>query len=100
MEEFGFPRDNHKYTLDDPVTARDRYYANVFEQVVSAFQSEGVLAGCNFWAWGGLGRPSHEFWKPWDDYVGDPAQEEQGLNSVFDTDSTIGVIKQFASQIK
>lgn len=100
MEEFGFPRDNHKYTLDDPVTARDRYYANVFEQVVSAFQSEGVLAGCNFWAWGGLGRPSHEFWNPWDDYVGDPAQEEQGLNSVFDTDSTIGVIKQFASQIK
>lgn len=100
MEEFGFPRDNHKYTLDDPVTARDRYYANVFEQVVAASQSEGVLAGCNFWAWGGLGRPSHEFWKPWDDYVGDPAQEEQGLNSVFDTDSTIGVIKQFASQIK
>lgn len=100
IEEFGFPRDNHKYTLDDPVTARDRYYRNIFEQVVQASKENGLVAGCNFWAWGGVGRPAHEFWKPWDDYVGDPSQEEQGLNSVFDTDSTIGVIKEYASQIK
>jgi len=100
MEEFGFPRDNHKYTLDDPVTARDKYYANVFSQIVEAYKNKGALAGCNFWAWGGFGRPAHEFWQPWDDYVGDPSQEEQGLNSVFDTDSTIRVIKEYAERLK
>ena len=99
MEEFGFPRDNHKYTLDDTTNARDKYYANVFNQVVDASKNNGFLAGCNFWAWGGFGRPSHEFWQPWDDYVGDPSQEEQGLNSVFDTDSTIKVIKEYSDQI-
>ncbi|MDL2221754.1 beta-galactosidase [Parabacteroides sp. OttesenSCG-928-N08] len=100
IEEFGFPRDNHKYTLDDPVTARDRYYTNIFAHVVEASRNGGAIAGCNFWAWGGVGRPAHEFWKPWDDYVGDPAQEEQGLNSVFDTDSTIEVIRAYANQLK
>lgn len=100
MEEFGFPRDNHKYTLDDPTTARDKYYENVFTQVVDASKNNGVLAGCNFWSWGGFGRPVHEFWQPWDDYVGDPSQEEQGLNSVFDTDSTIKIIKEYADQLK
>lgn len=100
IEEFGLPRDNHKYTLDDPVTARDKYYQNIFSKIVSASKTNEALAGCNFWAWGGLGRPTHEFWKPWDDYVGDPAQEEQGLNSVFDTDSTIGIIKKYADMLK
>lgn len=100
IEEFGFPRDNHKYTLDDPVTARDKYYTNIFTQVVASAKEKGNLAGCNFWAWGGFGRPVHEFWKPWDDYVGDPSQEEQGLNSVFDTDSTIKVISTYADQLK
>lgn len=100
IEEFGFPRDNHKYTLDDPVTARDKYYTNIFTQVVASAKEKGNLAGCNFWAWGGFGRPVHEFWKPWDDYVGDPSQEEQGLNSVFNTDSTIKVISTYADQLK
>lgn len=100
IEEFGFPRDNHKYTLDDPVSARDKYYENIFTQVVVSSQDENLLAGCNFWAWGGLGRPIHEFWEPWDDYLGDPAQEEQGLNSVFDADSTVNLIADFAKQLK
>lgn len=99
IEEFGFPRDNHKYTLDDPVTVRDMYYANIFSQVVKSSEENDMLAGCNFWTWGGFGRPTHEFWKPWDDYVGDPSQEEQGLNSVFDTDSTIKLIKEYAAEI-
>lgn len=98
MEEFGFPRDNHKYTLDDPTTARDKYYASVFAEVVNASKKQDVLAGCNFWAWGGFGRPAHEFWQPGDDYVGDPSQEEQGLNSVFDTDATIRIIKMYSGQ--
>ncbi|MDR0834154.1 MAG: cellulase family glycosylhydrolase [Candidatus Symbiothrix sp.] len=99
IEEFGYPRDNHNYTLDDPTTARDKFYSNIFQQVVQSAQENGQLAGCNFWTWGGFGRPTHEFWQPWDDYVGDPSQEEQGLNSVFDTDATIKRIKQYNKQI-
>ncbi|MDL2306166.1 beta-mannosidase, partial [Bacteroides sp. OttesenSCG-928-D19] len=98
IEEFGFPRDNHLYTLDDPVTARDKFYANIFKNIVESAQSDGILAGCNFWAWGGLGRPTHLFWQPWDDYVGDPSQEEQGLNAVFDTDSTVEVVREYVKQ--
>jgi mannan endo-1,4-beta-mannosidase len=100
VEEFGFPRDHHLYSLDDPTTARDKYYGNIFQQVVASSGNKGFLAGCNFWAWGGFGRPAHLYWQPWDDYVGDPSQEEQGLNSVFDTDSTIELIKNFTSKLK
>jgi mannan endo-1,4-beta-mannosidase len=32
------------------------------------------------------------FWKAGDDYMGDPPMEEQGLNTVFDGDSTWKVI--------
>lgn len=100
MEEFGFPRDNHLYTLDAPTSLRDAYYKAVFEKILKASKEKDVLAGCNFWAWGGFGRPQHEFWQKGDDYVGDPAQEEQGLNAVFDTDSTISLIKKYNSLLR
>jgi len=32
--------------------------------------------------------------------MGDPAQEEQGLNSVFDTDSTVQVIKNYTISMR
>ena len=101
IEEFGMPRDGRKYQLDVPTECRDRYMENVFEQVVLSSRNQGVLAGCNFWAWGGLGRPhsEHIYWQPGDTYLGDPAQEEQGLNSVFDTDSTIQLILKYTNQI-
>lgn len=92
IEEFGFPRDHHLYSPDDPTTARDQYYEYIFRQVISSAEAQGFLSGCNFWAWGGSARPVHTYWQPWDDYVGDPAQEEQGLNAVFDTDATVGLI--------
>lgn len=100
IEEFGFPRDNHEYNLSDPVSARDSYYSFVFELIVESYKNKGNLSGCNFWSWGGFGRPSHLYWKPWDDYLGDPSQEEQGLNSVFDTDSTIKIIKEYSEKLK
>lgn len=100
MEEFGFPRDNHGYNTEDATTARDSYYGYVFGQIWDAMQRSDVLVGCNFWSWGGFGRPKHEFWQPGDDYVGDPSQEEQGLNSVFVTDSTIGVVQDYAGRIR
>jgi mannan endo-1,4-beta-mannosidase len=49
----------------------------------------------DFWGCGGLAKPQHEQWMPGDDYTNDPAQEAQGLNSVFASDSTtLGVIKK------
>lgn len=106
LEEFGYPRDNFEIAPASPTSARDRYYGYVFRQVSDP--SVG-LSGCNFWAWGGSAhvrqpRPDEPqtqqgFWLPWDDYTGDPAQEEQGLYSVFSTDTTtLRIIRQATRQ--
>jgi mannan endo-1,4-beta-mannosidase len=100
IEEFGYPRDDHQYDIDDPTTARDKYYKNIFTQVLESAKDTSIVAGCNFWAWGGFGRATHEFWQVGDDYLGDPAQEEQGLNSVFNEGSTVKIIKNFTFAIK
>jgi len=101
VEEFGFPRDNHQYNLQDPTTYRDQYYEFIFKQIVKAAKEKDVFAGSNFWAWGGEARPAADniFWKKGDDYMGDPGQEEQGLNSVFDTDTTIDLIRTYNEKI-
>ena len=92
LEEFGYPRDDMKTAKGTPVTGRDRYYNHVFSTVTSG---EGALSGVNFWGWGGLAEPTHTTWRPGDDYTGDPAQEAQGLNSVFASDSTtIAIIRK------
>jgi mannan endo-1,4-beta-mannosidase len=96
MEEFGFPRDNHRYTPDDPTTARDAYYAAVFDQIAQAANKNDVLAGCNFWSWAGYARPRNLFWQPGDDFMGDPAQEEQGLNAVYNIDPTVLLVKKYS----
>ena len=86
-EEFGFPRDGFKADISAPTRARDAYYKFVFSQV------GGNLDGANFWGWSGFAVPSHEQWESGDPYTGDPAQEAQGLNGVYVTDSTVGIIK-------
>ena len=95
LEEFGFPRDGFSFSKEAPTTARDEYYSYVFDLIRQDRESGGLFAGCNFWAWGGFAgqNPDHVFWEKGDDYTGDPAQEQQGLNSVFATDSTIEIIK-------
>ncbi len=95
LEEFGFPRDGFGFSKEAPTTARDEYYRYVFDLIRQDRESGGLFAGCNFWAWGGFAgqNPDHVFWEKGDDYTGDPAQEQQGLNSVFATDSTIEIIK-------
>lgn len=95
LEEFGFPRDGFSFSKEAPTTARDEYYRYVFDLIRQDRESGGLFAGCNFWAWGGFAgqNPGHVFWEKGDDYTGDPAQEQQGLNSVFATDSTIEIIK-------
>ena len=85
-EEFGFPRDGFRADMTASTRARDAYYKFVFSQV------GGNLDGANFWGWSGFAVPSHEQWESGDPYTGDPAQEAQGLNGVYVTDSTVGII--------
>lgn len=94
LEEFGYPRDNMAIAIGSPVTARDAYYDHVFSEVADG----GKLAGVNFWGWGGFAKPVHATWQSGDDYTGDPAQEAQGLNSVFVSDTTtIAIINKMVS---
>ena len=86
-EEFGFPRDGFHSAMDASTSVRDRYYSYVFSQVGSC------LDGVNFWGWSGYAVPPHEQWVSGDPYTGDPAQEAQGLNGVYVTDSTVKVIE-------
>lgn len=96
LEEFGYPRDGYRIERDVTTQGRDIYYAYVFN-----LMDEGKLQGCLFWAWGGYAQPKHVRWQRWDDYVGDPSQEEQGLNAVFASDTTtLQVIRQAAERIK
>lgn len=103
LEEFGYPRDGFQFSKSSSVKARDAYYKYIFDLVLENATSHTLFAGCNFWGWGGFANPSteHEYWKPGDDYTGDPAQEQQGLNSVFASDeSTVNLIKQANTKIK
>lgn len=102
LEEFGFPRDGFQFSKEAPTTARDEYYRYVFDLIRQDRERGGLFAGCNFWAWGGFANhtPGHVYWERGDDYMGDPAQEEQGLNSVFATDSTIEIIKEETQKLK
>ncbi|MDR0763549.1 MAG: beta-mannosidase [Bacteroidales bacterium] len=91
LGEFGYPRDSIQFSKTASVTARDEYYKYVFGLV-----AKRELAGCNIWGWGGYAElpQDHIFWQRGDDYVADPAQEEQGLNSVFvDDTSTVNILK-------
>ncbi len=99
IEEFGLPRDGQVFTLAAGTTLRDEYYAALFGMM----QAHPVIAGYNFWAFGGQARPvpGQVFWKAGDAYLGDPGGEEQGLNSVFDSDkSTWAVIGKYLKTIR
>ena len=65
------------------------------------FSQVGVrLDGANFWGWSGYANPAHTQWEPGDDYSGDPAQEAQGLNGVYITDTTVDIIREAVSNLK
>ena len=103
LEEFGFPRDGFQFKQGTPTTARDEYYRHVFGRIVKSAEEGGLFAGLNFWGWGGLASQSETnlYWQQGDDYCGDPAQEQQGLNSVYASDaSTIAVIAEATKNIE
>lgn len=102
IEEFGYPRDNFQFDTGTPVNDRNEYYSYVFNLVKENYLKKGILAGANFWAWGGFAKQNkdHVFWEKGDDYMGDPAQEEQGLYSVFHSDNTVGIISKFNKEMQ
>ncbi|MGY3051871.1 mannan endo-1,4-beta-mannosidase [Pedobacter sp. UYEF25] len=98
LEEFGLPRNKGSFDPKSSTSYRDKFYEKVFEIV----GQNKIIAGTNLWAFGGLARPisGQIFWKHGDDYMGDPGGEEQGLNSVFTSDSsTWKIIKLHAKKI-
>lgn len=102
LEEFGMPRDGHSYDLNATTVNRDEYFKNAFEQILAHAKLGEVLAGCNFWAFGGSAQPASDgpFWKKGADLTGDPPQEEQGLNSVFENDTTVELVREYVKQIR
>jgi mannan endo-1,4-beta-mannosidase len=103
LEEYGISRDTNNHAAGTPVTIRDKYYTEIFNIVNDEIKSgNSAMAGVNFWAWGGEGRPRvpKGMWKKGDEFVGDPPHEAQGWYSVWDTDSsTIAIIKKYAGLI-
>lgn len=101
IEEFGFPRQNNISGVDIPTDSRDIYYRHIFDQVERSVAEGAPIMGCNFWGWGGMGRPREAVWSMGDDYLTDPPHEPQGWYSVFDCDTTtIDIIKEYSRKIK
>jgi len=103
VEEFGLPRDGHSFDPASATRLRDRYYDMIFALLAENARGGGRLAGANFWAFGGTARPvkNQVFWKKGDDYMGDPPMEEQGLNTVFDSDRTTwSIINKYSKTLR
>lgn len=100
IEEFGFPRDGGSHDPDSATRTRDHYYGEVFKKVLAGIQSGTPLAGVNFWAWAGEGRPKRPYggiWESGDPLTGDPPHEHQGWYSVYSRDdSTLHLIRDFS----
>ena len=102
LEEFGVSRDLNDHHWEATTTYRDQYYDFIFKQCQKSIKTGSGLVGCNFWAYGGLGRPreAQGVWKPGDDFVGDPPHEFQGWYSIYDSDiSTLEIIQTNAQLI-
>ena len=102
LEEFGVSRDAGNFQDSASTIYRDRFYDFIFNETSMSIKNNGVIKGCNFWSWGGEGRPQNVggLWQPGDDFIGDPPHERQGWYSVYETDSsTIEIIKSYSSQL-
>lgn len=103
LEEFGVERDRGSYSPDSSTEYRDLFLSMVFRYIEENSRAGGPLMGSNFWAFGGYARTEHPAyrWQPGGDFFGDPPQEPQGLNSVFDTDtSTLQIIRAHSEKLR
>ena len=103
LEEFGFPRQGSSLAVSANTDNRNLYLEAILKQLVNSKQLGGAFAGINPWAYAGFGRgnpASDGTWQQGDDYLGDPAQEPQGLNSIFASDrETFELLKQHGQVI-
>ena len=103
FEEFGIARDQRSMDPKSTTKWRDQYLATMFNQVLEAAEQGRAVAGANFWAYSGEGRPStndEAFWQLGDDLLGDPAHEPQGWYGVYNTDvSTFKIISDIAAKM-
>ena len=102
LAEFGLARDDALFTVGTPTTLRDHFYAALMEQGYRAAREGHGIAGVNFWAWAGEGRPRSpgDYWRPGDAFMGDPPHEQQGWYGVYDEDeSTLKVIAHFSDRM-
>ncbi|WP_045462754.1 glycoside hydrolase 5 family protein [Sporocytophaga myxococcoides] len=102
IEEFGLARNGGDFSPTSSTTVRDNYYSKIFQDAYNYASLSSPVAGVNFWAWSGEGRPRvpGSIWKKGDPFTGDPPHELQGWYSVYDTDtSTQMVIKKFAEKM-
>jgi mannan endo-1,4-beta-mannosidase len=103
MEEFGLPRDNKAFGPTSTTTFRDQYFDTLLKLIYDSASIGAPIAGSNYWGWGGEARsPNGDYiWRVGDPFMCDPPMEEQGLNSVYDTDtSTIFILKKYSTLMK
>lgn len=103
LEEFGIARDQGNHHPDASTEWRNRFYNSMFEMVLEKCRERTAMAGCNFWAWGGEGRPHHAraIWQKGHDFIGDPPHEYQGWYSIYEKDeTTLQIIRSFTRQFQ
>lgn len=101
LEEFGIARDSGSYDSSVSTFWRDRYFAKIFSFMDELMKKGKPIAGANFWAWAGEGRPRQpkNIWRPGDDFTGDPPFEYQGWYSIYNQDiSTLVILKKYANK--
>lgn len=104
LEEFGLERDLGDFSPTSATDYRNDFYTFVYAQIERSSAQGGPLVGSNIWAWGGFGEAQHSDyrWRAGDgQFVGDPPQEAQGLNSVYANDTTtIAIMANHAKNLK
>lgn len=91
LEEFGMPRDGEQRMPNTPYTHRIDYFRFIADRVFNDPQHRVNISGINFWAFSGEAapNPNRKFWEEGDPAMGDPPFEPQGLNTVYESDSSI-----------
>lgn len=103
LAEFGIARDLGRYESEAPATHRQHFFNKLLGRVYSAAKVSDELAGANFWAWGGEGRPRQpgSSWSLGDDFTGDPPHEPQGWYSIYDRDIDMALLlKRYAGLLR
>lgn len=98
IEEFGLPRSGESLDASASAVSRNTFYELFFRTLLIQKKKKSVLAGVNFWGFGGEGKAKNEKgkWNIGDPYTADPPQEPQGLNSVFSSEkATLELIRTY-----